>query len=162
MLVICSLFLSMACSKDSNSEVYEYNQNNLTGTYSLKFLESKEVKTVDVNGFDVITTTKSKGDTFDATFAFAPSNTVVKNGSYRIVETITQGDQTRENSYIVILDNEATAYSVQASVNKLTIDGITYDVKDFKPTGFRLERSETTIEANGDKREFTEEMRFEK
>lgn len=151
----------VSCSKD-DSAGYEYNKDNLTGTYSLVYLQSKKVKTVIVDGFEVVTTTENKGDTFDATYAFSSDNKVIKNGTYRIVETITQNDQTLENSYIVVLDDEMANYSVQGSAKKLTIDGVTYDVSQFNTTGFRLKRTESTEEPNGETIEFTEEFRFEK
>lgn len=160
-LIVFVMVMSVAaCSKD-DSPRFEYNKNNLTGTYNLVSLESKEVKTVKIDGFDVVTTTKHKGDTFDVTYSFSSDNTVTKNGTYRIVKTVTYNDQTQESSYIVVLDNEVENYSVQESAKLLTIDGVSYDVVNFNETGFRLKRSETT-EVEGTIIEFEEELRFEK
>lgn len=149
------------CSKDDGPTAYEFNNNNLTGTYSLTFLESKEVVTEDVNGFDVVTTTITKGDTFQVTFAFA-GNEVVKNGQYRIVETVTQNNQTRESSYILDFDNETSSYTVNEIAKRITFDGKTYDVHGFGRTGFQLKYSNTETAPNGDSIVYNEELRFQK
>lgn len=151
----------VGCSSD-DSVRYEYNKNNLTGTYSLKYYESMEKRTVVVDGFDVKTTISKKGDTFDgALYSFSSNDIVTTSGAYRIVETKTQAGQTQESNYIINLDGLEFNYTVQESMKKLTIDGISYDVENFNETGFRLKRKservdgETTIE-------FEEELRFEK
>lgn len=159
--IIFVMVLSVAaCSKDDSSK-YHYNKNNLTGTYSLNYLKSKEVKTVKIDGFDVVTTTELTGDTFSVTYSFSSDNSLTKNGTYRIVEKKTQNNQTQESSYIVVLDNEVESYSVQESAKLLTINGVSYEVVNFNETGFRLKRSETT-EVEGVVVEFEEELRFEK
>src|SRR5690554_145907 len=167
MKVLKSIFLfllaiaTVSCSSDDDGG-YPYTKNNLTGTYSLVYLQSTKVKTVIVDGFEVVTTTETKGDTFDATYAFSADNKVVKNGSYRIVEKITQNNQTQESARIIVLDNEEVNYSVQESVKKLTIDGVTYDVSQFSATGFRLKRTESFEDSDGASIEFTEELCFTK
>lgn len=150
----------VSCSSD-DSVRYEYNKNNLTGTYSLKQLESKRVRTVKVDGFDVVTTTTLKGDTFNATFSFSSDNSLTKDGTYRIVETRTQNNQTQDTTYIVVLDNEQVNYSVQDTERLLTIEGVSYDVENFNETGFRLKRKESRVEGDATI-EFEEELRFEK
>ena len=152
---------TVSCSSDDDGG-YPYTKNNLTGTYSLVYLQSTKVKTVMVDGFEVVTTTETLGDTFDATYAFSSDNKVVKDGTYRIVEKVTQNNQTQESSRIIVMDNEQVNYSVQESVNKLTIDGVTYDVSQFNATGFRLKRSESFEDSDGGSVEFTEELRFTK
>lgn len=153
-------FIIISCSSDDSAR-YEYNKNNLTGTYSLKQLESKNVKTVKIDGFDVVTTTMLKGDTFNATYSFSMDNTLTKDGAYRIIETRTQGGQTKDSTYIVVLDNEQVNYSVQESAKMLTIEGISYNVENFNETGFRIKRQESRVE-DGATIEFEEELRFEK
>lgn len=150
----------MSCSSD-DSVKFEYNKNNLTGTYSLKQLESKHVKTVKVDGFDVVTTTTLTGDTFNTTYSFSSDNSLTKNGTYRIVEARTQNNQTRDTTYIVVLDNEQVNYSVQETEKLLTIEGVSYNVLNFNETGFRLKRNETRVEGEATI-EFQEELRFEK
>ncbi len=155
--------VAMGCSKDDDgTPPYNYNKENLTGTYNLIYLESKEVETVNVNGFDVVTTTTQVGDTFNVPVVFASDNTVTANGTYRVTETTSQGNQSNTETYIIDLDHEVSGYSVNAATTQLTIDGSTYMVHDFNPTGFRITLSETTTEPNGDHTVYTEEMRFSK
>lgn len=154
---------AVGCNKDDDgTDTYDYNKDNLTGTYKVTFFESKEVETVDVNGFDVVTTTTSTGDTFDVTAVFAANNTVTTNGTYRITETVTQGSQSDTDAYIVVLNNETVGYSVNSATTELTIDGSTYKVSNFSATGFKINLSETTTLPNGDSTVYTEEMRFTK
>ena len=158
------LFATVSCNKDDDNApaVYEFNKANLTGTYALKFFESKEIETVRVSGFDVVTTTVSIGDTFNVSTIFAADNTVTSNGTYRISETVTQGNQTNSDAYIVVLSNEVTGYSVNSAALELTIDGSTYKVSDFSPLGFTIKLSKTTTESNGDSSVYNEELRFTK
>lgn len=155
--------VAMGCSKDDDgTPPYNYSKENLTGTYNLIYLENKEVETINVNGFDVVTTTTQVGDTFNVATVFASNNTVTADGTYRVTETVSQNGQTNTQTYIIDLDNETTGYSVNSATNQLTIDGSTYTVHDFSPTGFRITLSETTTESNGDHTVYTEEMRFSK
>jgi hypothetical protein len=161
--VIALAIAAVGCNKDDDSsDSYEFNQTNLRGTYSLNFFKSKEVETVNVNGFDVVTTTTKTGDTFDATADFASDNTVTYNGTYRVTIVVKQGDQTNEDAEIIVLDNETEGYSVNAAAKELTIDGSTYKMSNFTPTGFTLKLSETTTESNGDNTVYTEEIRLSK
>ena len=156
---------TVGCNKDDDDNgpaPYEYNKDNLTGTYKLIFFESQEVETVNVSGFDVITTTTAVGDTFNVNVVYASNNTVTVDGTYRITETITQGSQSNTDTYIVDVDNEISGYSVNAATTELTIDGSTYKVTNFSPTGFQINLSETTTEPNGDNTVYTEELRFTK
>src|SRR5690606_27640127 len=114
------------------------NKDNLTGTYSVNYFQSKEVKTQDVNGFNVTTTTTSTGDTFDVTSNFDSNDVRTINGTYRVKEVKTQGDQTGETAYIVVLNNEKKSYSVNASTSELTIGNKTYKVTGFSRTGFKI------------------------
>lgn len=159
--VLMLAMVTVSCSSDDDGG-YPYNENNLTGTYNLVYLQSTKVKTVIVDGFEVVTTTKTTGDTFKATYAFSSDNQLVKDGTYRIVEKITQNNQTQESSRIIVMDNERVNYSVQESAQKLTIDGDTYDVSRFSATGFTLKRSESSEDPDGGSIEFTEELRFTK
>jgi len=153
---------AISCSSDDDNNSYDYNTDNLVGTYELTYLKSKEVETVDVNGFDVVTTTTATGDTFDVSVVFAPNNTTTTNGTYRITETVTQGNQTTTDAYIVVINNETTGYSVNTATSELTIDGSTYKVSNFNATGFKINLSETITEPNGDSTVYTEELRFTK
>lgn len=159
--VLMLAIATVSCSSDDDGG-YPYTKNNLTGTYSLVYLQSTQVKTVIVDGFEVVTTTEITGDTFDATYAFSPDNTVVKNGTYRIVEKITQNNQSQESSRIIVMNDEIVSFSVQESAKKLTIDGKTYDVSQFGTTGFRLKHTASSEEPNGGSIEYTEELRFTK
>ncbi len=153
---------AISCSKDDDNDTYDYNKDNLTGTYKITFFESREVETVNVSGFDVVTTTTSTGDTFNISAVFASNNTLTVDGTYRITETVTQGSQSSTETYIVDLDNETSGYSVNAATAELTIDGSTYKVSNFSPTGFKINLSETTTQPNGDNTVYTEELRFTK
>ncbi len=153
----------ISCSKDDDNDTsYDYNKDNLTGTYKLISYQSQEVETVNVSGFDVVTTTTSTGDTFDVTAVFASNNTVTLDGSYRVTETVTQGNQSTTDAYIVVLSNETSGYVVNAATTELTIDGSTYKVSNFSSTGFQINLSETTTQPNGDNTVYTEEFVFTK
>ncbi|WP_347373474.1 hypothetical protein [Aequorivita sp. Q41] len=156
--------VAFSCSSDDDGgpAPYEYNKDNLTGTYAIVSFQSKEVETVNVSGFDVVTTTTSIGDTFDFSAVFASNNTLTVNGTYRISETVTQGNQTSSDTYIVVVNNETGGYVVNSATSELTLDGDTYQVSNFSPTGFQLNLSETTTEPNGDNTVYTEELRFTK
>ncbi|MDN3722937.1 hypothetical protein QRD02_00960 [Aequorivita sp. SDUM287046] len=156
---------AVGCNKDDDDNgpaPYQYNKDNLTGTYKLTFYESQDVETVNVSGFDVVTTTTSVGDTFNVNVVFASNNTVSLDGNYRVTETVTQGNQSNTTTYIIDIDNETSGFSVNAAGNELTIDGSTYQVSNFSPTGFQINLSETTTEPNGDSSVYTEELRFTK
>lgn len=155
--------VTLSCSSsDDGSDAYNYNKDNLTGTYSLNAFQSKKVKTVDVDGFDVTTTTLSTGDTFSVTATFDSNDVRTLNGTYRINEVITQGSDTRESAYIVVLENEKKSYSVNASTSEITIDNIKYKVSNFTRTGFKMSYENITVEDNGDNTVYTEEWDFKK
>jgi len=165
LIILFSLSLVvLSCSKDDDggTPVFEYNKNNLVGTYNLTYFHSEEVETIDVNGFDVVTTTISDGDTFNVTAVFAADNTLTIDGTYRINVTVEQGGQTTNNALIIDLDNEVSEYSVNAAASELTLDTLTFNVSNFSPTGFHITRSETTTEPNGDNTVTFLEMRFSK
>src|SRR5690554_6546679 len=91
--LILLAFVAISCSNDDdNVDIYDFNKANLTGTYTLTKYETKEVKTEDVNGLDVTTTTLSTGDTFSVTATFDSNNICTLNGTFRIVEVKTQGN----------------------------------------------------------------------
>ncbi|MAP80317.1 MAG: hypothetical protein CL526_04420 [Aequorivita sp.] len=154
---------AVSCSSDDdNNNVYAFNQANLTGTYNVVYFQSKEVETVDVNGFDVITTTTSVGDTFNMNIIFASNNQGTIDGTYRVTETVTQGNQTNTDTYIIDLDNEPISYTVNAAASQIIIDGMLYAVSNWSPTGFTVKHEETVVEPNGDNTVYNEEIRFTK
>lgn len=154
--------IALSCNKDDDSDSYNYNKDNLTGTYSVSAFKTKEVKTEDVNGFNVTTTTLSTGDTFDVTANFDSNDVRTLNGTYRVNEVVTQGGDRRENAYIIVLENEKKSYSVNANISELTIGGTKYKVSDFNRTGFKINYAKTTEKANGDTTVYTEEWVFKK
>lgn len=155
--------VAFGCSKDDDGDdAYHYTKNNLTGTYSITYFQTKKVETVDVNGFDVTTTTVSTGDTFNVTATFDSNDILTLDGTYRIMEVKTQGDQSTENPYIVVLDSEKEEYSVNANTSELTFGGRTYKVSGFGRTGFNISMEKTTIKDNGDMTEYTENWTFTK
>ncbi len=154
--------IALSCNKDDDNNGYNFNKDNLTGTYSVNAFQSKEVKTEDVNGFDVTTTTVSTGDTFDATVTFDSNDIRTFNGTYRVKEVITQGGARMESAYIVVLNNETKSYSVNANTSELTIGGKKYKVSEFSLNGFKINLSKTTEKDNGDITIYTEEWVFKK
>src|SRR5690554_1372603 len=120
--LILIVTVALSCNKDDDGvDAYNYNKANLTGTYTLTKFETKEVKTEDVNGFNVTTTTISTGDTFSVTATFDSNDICTMDGTFRIVEVKTQGNDRNENSYIVVIDNETESYSVLTSTSELTL-----------------------------------------
>lgn len=145
--LIMILFVMVGCSKDDQpAEVYEYNKNNLLGKYSLTSWKVEETIIEEVRGFEVKTTTVLIGDTFDMYFTFNDDNTLVSDGAFRVTETVTQNNQSVDSTYIIVLNQEVVDYMVRASLNELQIDGVDYDVNNFKPRGFDLNHHDITIE----------------
>lgn len=156
-------FVAFSCSSDDDGDgAYNYNKNNLTGTYSVSAYETKEVKTVDVDGFDVVTTIVSTGDTFDVSVTFDSNDTRTMNGTYRINEVKTQGGQRSESARIVVVENDKKTYSVNTSASEITIGNTTYKVSGFGRTGFKINMEERTDKPNGDSTVYTEEWVFKK
>ncbi len=157
------VLIAFGCSKDDDGvESYHYSKNNLTGTYSITYYQTKIVETVDVNGFDVTTTTTSTGDTFNITATFDSNDILTLDGTYRVVEVKTQSGQSTENPYIVVKDDEKMSYSVKENTSELTFDNRTYKVSDFGRTGFKIQREKTTVADNGDTTVYTENWTFSK
>ncbi len=155
--------VSFSCSKsDDSSDAYQFNKDNLTGTYSLNSFKSKEIKTIKVEGFDVVTTIVSTGDTFDMMYKFDSNNVLTKDGTYRVTEVKTLGGETSQETYIIDLDGETESYSVNANTTELTIKDITYQVSNFSRTGFKISYEYVTVEENGNKVEYNEEWVFKK
>ena len=155
--------VAFSCSSDDDGDgAYNYNKDNLTGTYSLTSYKTKEVKTIKVEGFNVITTTVSTGDTFSVTAIFDSNNIRTMNGTYRIMEVKTQGNETSENAYIVVLENDKKSFSVNASTSELTVGDKTYKVSEFGRTGFKIKMEKTTVKDNGDNTGYSEEWVFKK
>lgn len=161
-IILVALIISSCSKDDDGSDAYNFNKDNLTGTYTVNYFQSKEVKTQDVNGFNVTTTTTSTGDTFDVTSNFDSNDVRTINGTYRVKEVKTQGDQTGETAYIVVLNNEKKSYSVNASTSELTIGNKTFKVTGFSRTGFKINMTKSTTENNGDTTVYTEEWGFKK
>ncbi len=165
--ILSLIFLAvviLSCSKDDDGpvDVYDYNKANLTGTYSLTKYETKEVKTQDVNGFDVITTTVSTGDTFSVSVTFDSNDICTIDGTFRIVEVKTQGTERTETSYIEVLNELTKPYIVHANTTELTLGDSKYKVSDFTRTGFRINLTETIVEENGDSTVYTKELILKK
>lgn len=161
-LLLAVLIVAGSCNTDDDGGpgAFLFNKDNLTGTYSLGFHESKKVKTKEVEGFNVTTTTIGKGDTFSVTWSFDSDDKVTRNGTYRISSTKTQSGETQASAVIIVLDNEKSDYFVNASTSEVSIDGMTYKVSNFSRTGFTLKFSGTSIESNGDTEVYEEELRF--
>ncbi len=163
LLVMFLAVAAVSCNKDDDGpEPFQYNAENLRGTYELNYLQFTEVITRTVDGFEVVTTTTGIGDTFDVTAVFAANSTVTTNGSYRVVETSVQGNNTTTDSYIEIINNETVGYSVNASTSRLTIEGQTFEVSNFSQSGFTLISNDVFTEPNGDTFSLTAEQRFVK
>lgn len=156
------VLVTFGCSKDDNTESYDYSKDNLVGTYSLTAFTGKKIETVKVNGFDVVTTTVSTGDTFDVTYKFDATNTLTTDGTFRLLEVKTQSGQTNESATIVVLNEETIGYSVNEVAANLTIGTTTYKVRDFSTTGFKINLEKTDVEPNGDSTVYTEEWTFKK
>jgi len=150
----------VSCSSDDDNPGYEFNQDNLMGTYDLTSLHSKRVKTVNVEGFDIETTTTKEGSTFDCIYDFGSDNKVTLNGTYLISETKKQNGNTSDTTYIVNLSDEKVDYAVNADEKELTLDGETYKVSNFSESGFKLKLSRSGTDEDGNDTEFTKEMLF--
>lgn len=156
------VLVTFGCSKDDDTQPYNYSKDNLRGTYSLTAFAGKKIETVNVNGFDVVTTTVATGDTFDVTYIFDAANTLTTDGTFRILEVKTQSGQTNETARIVVLENETIGYSVNEAAANLTIGTTTYKVRDFTNTGFKINLENTNVEANGDSTVYSEEWTFKR
>lgn len=160
-LIVLSIVV-LSCNKDDDNDSYNYNKANLTGTYSVSAFKSKEVKTVNVDGFDVVTTTTITGDTFGVTFTFDSTEILTMDGLYRVVKVKTQNNQTIEETEIIDLDNEKKSYSVNAGTSELTIGNKVYKVSGFSRTGFKINLEKTTPNGDEGSTVYTEEWVFKK
>lgn len=152
----------VGCSSDDDNGSNKLNQENLIGTYNLKSFESKDVKQVEVEGFEVKTTTTSEGDTFSLTYDFDENNKVTLDGNYRVTQKKKQGSNTTDTTFIRNYNNEEFSYNLNQDEKTLTIDGEEYNVKGFSSSGFELLQSVQTISENGTVRDYTEKMRLAK
>lgn len=151
----------VSCSSD-DSDRYEYSKANLTGSYDLVYFKEVVKETVQVSGFDVVTTTTSVGDTFSVEYVFGSDNILTVNGNFRVLRTKKQGDQTTEESEIIIIDNEKIGYTVNEATSELSLENLTYKVSNFSPGGFTLKSSLKTTTSDGTEIEQTQELRFTK
>ncbi len=143
----------LSCSDDDS--ITPVNKDTLTGTYQLNAYSSVETKTEIINGFEIETTTSIEGDTFDMHYSFQDNDTVVLNGTYRLVETKKLNEQTSDTSYIVNIDNKALPYQINTAQTDLTIGETTYLIKNFNESSFTLVKEETDSS-----RIFTEKLKF--
>lgn len=150
----------VSCSSDDDNPSYEFNKDNLMGSYDLTSLHSKRIKTVNVEGFDIETTTTQEGSTFDCSYKFGSDNKVTLNGTYLITETKKQNGHTNDTTYIVNLNDKKLDYAVNADQQELTLDNDTYNVSNFSESGFKLKLSRSGTDEDGNDTEFTKEMLF--
>jgi len=161
--VLLIALITISCSKsDDSSNTFDYNKDNLAGTFSLTAFKSKKIKTVKVEGFDVTTTTVATGDTFDVLYKFDSDNVVTMDGTYRVTEVKTQGGESSQDAFIIVLNSEKINYLVKEATTELTLDGKTFKVNNISRTGFKINFEETLVEDNGDNTVFTEEWVFSK
>ena len=163
-LLVFVLALSIvSCKKDDDGVIpFQFNQANLEGTYEVTYAVSTEVETINVNGFDVVTTTTNTGDTFGVEYAFGSNNMYTVNGAFRVTETVELGGMSNTTTDIIVIDNETYAFSVSSGSSLLTLDGDTYQVASFDETSMILTLEEIDTEANGDTTVYNEELRFTK
>lgn len=161
--ILVLTFAVLSCSKsDDSADSFNYNKDNLAGTFSLTGFKSKKVKTVEVDGFKVTTTTVATGDTFQVLYKFDSNNVVTTDGTYRVTEVKTQSGESTQDAYIIVLDNDKINYQVKEATNELVLDGKTFKVNNFTRTGFKINFEETTVQENGDTTVFEEEWVFNK
>lgn len=132
--------IALSCNKDDDNNAYNFNKDNLTGTYSVSAFQSKEVKTKMVEGFNVVTTIISTGDTFDDLTVIFDSNDIrTMDGTYRIKEVKSQDNKPDIVHFdIIVLNNEKKSYAVNANTSELTIGNKKYKVSGFSRTGFKI------------------------
>src|SRR5690625_2077784 len=160
LLALAIAFVS--CSSDDDNGSNKYNKENLVGQYQLKSFDSKEIKIIEVEGFEIETKTTSEGDTFNLSYDFANNNEVTLNGNYRIEEVKKQGNNTSDSTYIVNYNEEVLSFMVNEDEKTLTIDGKEFKVQTFNSNGFKIRHTDVTIDGSGISREYEENLRFSK
>lgn len=161
-MLLALMVAFVSCSSDDDNGSNKYTKENLLGKYELKSFSSKQVKTIEVEGFEIETKTTSEGDTFNLSYLFANNNEVTLNGNFRIQEVKKQGSNSSDSTYIVNHNEEVLSFMVNEDQKLLTIDGKEYEVKGFSSNGFELRHEESGIDENGNSREYQEKMRFVK
>lgn len=149
----------VSCSSDDDGPSYQFNKENLVGKYNLKEMTSKTEKNVVVQeGFDPVKiTTEMTASVIDVTYDFTSQNILNQSGSFLLTTVTKQGEQTNEDQQIInVDDSDPLSFSVNEDSKTLTIDGEEFDVKNFKESGFTLERHvEETIDNGTQKTDIT-------
>tara|TARA_R110000787_G_scaffold28923_5_gene78820 strand:+ start:68772 stop:69281 length:510 start_codon:yes stop_codon:yes gene_type:complete len=150
----------LSCSSDDDSNQYEFNNANLSGTYTVTMLNSTEIQTTNVNGLDVITEYTTVGDTFQLTIVFSASGSYVIDGEYRdsYIETVA-GQVQDEGSEIVVIDNATGNYSTNNSTMTFVMDGEVFSVALFNANELRITSEDIYVES-GDEFVYTSEIRM--
>src|SRR5690625_5110022 len=112
LLALAIAFVS--CSSDDDNGSNKYNKENLVGQYQLKSFDSKEIKIIEVEGFEIETKTTSEGDTFNLSYDFANNNEVTLNGNFRITQVKKQGNNTSDTTFIVNHNEEKLNYKLKS------------------------------------------------
>lgn len=160
LLALAIAFVS--CSSDDDNGNNDFNQENLVGQYQLKSFDSKEIKILEVEGFEIETKTTSEGDTFNLSYDFASNNQVTLDGNFRVEEVKKQGGNTSDSTYIMNYNEETLSYMINEDQGTLTMDGKEYKVQSFNSNGFKIHHKEVTTDGEGNSREYEENMRFSK
>lgn len=153
-----AVFTITSCSSDDdNTVLYEFNQKNVIDQYQLQALREREEKTIHVQGIPIDVVTDTEGDTFGVSWDFSSNDTLTLDGSYRVKEQRNVEGKGSDTIYIVHKDNEKLSYSVKPDKNEIVIDGVVYQVRDFRPGGLSL-----FTEKSGDNSTLTREIELTK
>ncbi|ARN78776.1 hypothetical protein BST97_12665 [Nonlabens spongiae] len=153
-----------SCS-DDDGPGFEFNQENIAGTYTLTFFESNEtiVETLQATGNQVTTTVDIEGDTFSGTrFNLNDNGTYSISGNIRITETSQTGsDPVEVEDPVIIPIDDSGTYSINTTARTLTLTstgegGLVYDVDRFSESGFRIRSQEVETDTDFESTTVTE------
>ncbi len=144
----------ISCSSDDNdTPTYEFNQENLTGTYdNMKNYQSVYKKTVNLgNGISTsVTVILSFDYAQNIVYNFAPDNTLTRTGVIAAIKTVKKDDEViNTKDTIINLDLlDDVSYTVNEGNKTITINNDTYNVTDFSSSELVIKIPETTSTDN--------------
>jgi len=160
LLVVTSFF---SCKNDDDDNPpFLFNIENLEGTYQVTFLEIVEIETTNINGLDVVSTITSVGSVFDLTFQFNSDGSFISDGEFVNSETVqVNGITTIEDQEIVVIDNEASNYTIVTNPPTILLDGDPYEVTLFDENELHIVLEEVSS-SNGETFSSRSEIRLSK
>jgi len=143
LLLACVAVFATSCGGDDDGPGFEFNQENLTGSYSITAYEVDEEETDNLGGADVTVRTTIEGDRFtNAVFAFNSNNTYSISGNYGATTVRRVNGQAAPAVETSETFNESGSYGINTDERTISLDGDVYSVSRFSSNGFTITYTE--------------------